>query len=301
MTRLVAAGPAAARLLAICLSAALTACAHLPESRLPREGLATPPKIEIDPDTGVHTLELDVLTYNVEGLPWPVRSGRRQALAAIGAALAAMRERGEAPDIVLIQEGFVSATETLIALSGYANAVPGPDRNDRPPATPGHGDRGFRRAGRRSRGERLGKWLHSGLYLLSDYPIAERRVWPFRHCAGFDCLANKGVLFARLDIPGLPVPLQVFNLHLNSRRASGESLSRTNPAHRLQVAELDLFLDRVHDPSQPLIFGGDFNTRRSEERFAHLEARHPFAIVRHYCTVTVEDCEILMSFDGDAP
>ena len=284
------------------LALLLTAgCAHLPESALPRRGLNAAPEVRVDPDTGRHSLEIDVLTYNVEGLPWPLRSGRRRALARIGAELGAMRARGEAPHIVLIQEGFIGATGELIAASGYANAIAGPDRHQRPPPTPELSDRAFREAGRRSRGERLGKWWHGGLYLLSDFPVREHWVWPFRHCAGFDCLANKGVQFARLEVPGLPVPLQVFNLHLNSRGASGERLERTNPAHRLQVDELDYFLERVYHPDLPLVFGGDFNTRRSSERFGHLEARHPFPIVRHYCAVTVDDCEVRMSFDGDEP
>lgn len=276
-------------------------CAHLPESQLPQGGASVAPEIRVDPGTGRRSIEIDVLTYNVEGLPWPVRRRRRGALARIGAELGAMRARGKAPHIVLIQEGFTRAAGDLIAASGYANAVAGPDRRHRPPRVPEVSDRGFRKAGRRARGERLGKWLHSGLYLLSDFRISEHWVWPFRHCAGFDCLANKGVLFVRLEIPGLPSPLQVFNLHLNSRRASGERLRRTNPAHRLQLDELDHFLGRVYDPSQPMVFGGDFNTRRSEERFGYLQARHAFPIVRHYCTVTVDDCEILMSFDGDEP
>jgi len=291
---------AASRCLALTLLLA-GGCAHLPDASLPQRGLEAPAEIRIDPETGRHSLELDVLTYNVEGLPWPVRSGRRAALARIGSELGAMRDQGRAPHIVLIQEGFISATGELIAASGYANAVAGPDRRHRAPPSPEISDPKFRTAGRRARGERLGKWLHSGLYLLSDYPIIEHHVWPFRHCAGFDCLANKGVLFARLDIPGLPAPLQVFNLHLNSRRASGEKLRRTNPAHRLQLDELDHFLDRVHRPSEPMVFGGDFNTRRSQERFGYLEARHPFPIVRHYCSVIVDDCEILISFDGDEP
>jgi hypothetical protein len=35
-----------------------------------------------------------VMTYNVEGLPWPVRKGRGEALKKIGFELAAMRVQG---------------------------------------------------------------------------------------------------------------------------------------------------------------------------------------------------------------
>ena len=43
-------------------------------------------------------------------------------------------------------------------------------------------------------------------------------------CAGFDCLANKGVLLARIAVPGMAQPLTVANAHLNARKAAGVSV-----------------------------------------------------------------------------
>ena len=74
-----------------------------------------------------------VMTYNVEGLPWPVRKGRGQALKAIGGELAAMRAAGRQPDVVLIQEGFRSEIWDLIDESGYPYVARGPNKGQRDP------------------------------------------------------------------------------------------------------------------------------------------------------------------------
>jgi hypothetical protein len=65
------------------------------------------PKTEDTPPAAFHPVgpmkpvELSVMTYNVEGLPWPVRFGRGSKLKAIGRQLAALREKGLQPDVVL--------------------------------------------------------------------------------------------------------------------------------------------------------------------------------------------------------
>ena len=50
------------------------------------------------------------------------------------------------------------------------------------------------------RGERSGKVAGSGLQILSDYPIVaiRRQAFPEAACAGYDCLANKGIVMALL-------------------------------------------------------------------------------------------------------
>ena len=49
---------------------------------------------------------LSVMTYNVNGLPWPVAFGREAALERIGARLAEMRRGERQPRLVLLQEAF---------------------------------------------------------------------------------------------------------------------------------------------------------------------------------------------------
>ena len=91
------------------------------------------------------------------------------------------------------------------------------------------------------------------------------------------------------------------NTHLTARRAAGVPRPRTHDAHRRQIDEIVALLHEVLDPAQPFIFGGDFNTRRSHERYLYQNARLPGTVVRYYCTRVVTDCAIALSWDGHAP
>src|SRR6478735_2002906 len=51
---------------------------------------------------------LAVMSYNVEGLPAPVRFGRAASLARIGQRLALMRSEKREPNIVMLQEAFAA-------------------------------------------------------------------------------------------------------------------------------------------------------------------------------------------------
>lgn len=292
-------GPVTVALM-LCL---LAGCAApLRTARPPQDAVASLPEIRVDPETGEHAIEISVLTYNVAGLPWPVRSDRDIALRQIGDYLGELRAVGREPDIVLVQEGFIADFADLVAASGYPNHVHGPLAGDRaPPLDNGLAD-SFRRREFRLRGEGWGKWLGSGLHILSNFPILDFAVRPFRYCAGLDCLANKGVMLARIEVPGLPVPLDVVNTHLNARGAAKVPRDRTLIAHNLQIDEMEAFLEAAHTPGHPLIFGGDFNTRNAGDRIAYaLERAEGMMIASYYCTRIVDDCDIRISFDGDEP
>lgn len=293
---------------AICLAAvalALAGCVSHPVAPgLPQTALARTPEINVGAGTGERSLEISVMTYNIAGLPWPVRAGRGRALARIGAHLGALRAQGLEPDVVLIQEGFIGKMGDLIERSGYPNFARGPLAGDRAPKFKPSLAADYKRKKYRRKGEGLGKWTSGGLYVLSNFPILEVQTRPFRYCAGFDCLANKGVQLVRLEIPGMPVPLEVLNTHLNARRSSAVPVARTLMAHHLQVEELIEFLREVRNPEQPLIFGGDFNTRHNEERIKFgLERAKGLNLMEssYYCTRVVHDCDIRVSFDGDEP
>ena len=51
----------------------------------------------------------------------------------------------------------------------------------------------------------------------------------------------------------------------------------------------------------PLIFGGDFNMRHSEDRWAGFSRYHPLTLVHEVCVDPASGCEVRMSWDGDAP
>ena len=224
--------------------------------------------------------ELTVLTYNIRGLPWPVAKGRRQALREIGRELARMRAAGHAPDIVLIQEGFEDVGE-LVRLSGYRYSASGPRRGDRPAeAVP---SRGFARTRYLSSGEGWGKFTSGGLHVLSDHPLMEVMTEAYRYCAGFDCLASKGAMMVRVDVPAIPGGVDVVNTHMNSRRAAKVPFSRSLRAHNLQVEELRAFIARNRHPGAPLIVGGDFNVKDAPDRYDYMAQAQPFTVVSAYC------------------
>ncbi len=261
----------------------------------------TPP-VAFAPQGPIKPLELSVMTYNVEGLPWPIRMGRGEALKAIGRQLAVMRQKGVEPDVVLLQEGFREETADLIALSGYPHVARGPRKKQRDASliVPDERPR-FKRVKYRHKGEGWGKWGSSGLWVLSNYPINWVKSHAYHYCAGLDCLANKGVMLVSLDVPGLPTPVEIADTHLNSKGASGVPRSRATAAHHLQADELKRFMQQDRTPGAPLIVGGDFNVMHSAARFDHVMADYPFAVVSRWCHERPGACDTQISYDGDAP
>lgn len=226
-------------------------------------------KDAFDPLSQPVAAPLSVMTYNVEGLPWPARINRRASLLHIANRLHALRAAGRQPHVVLLQEVFSDDARAMARSAGYAFIAFGPsahgtgDVRQSVPTTgisPDH-----------LHGEGLGKLLDSGLVILSDYPIGRVRSMAFADaCAGFDCLANKAAMAAEIELPGRAGPVTIVNLHLNARKASGVAVERANAAYRRQASALQHFLSAT-DPARPLVVGGDFNIGRSAPRRAAIE------------------------------
>ena len=292
------------RLTAAAISAAgLAACATHPRPDALPQLASKVPQIVQDRHGDGYRVTLSVLTYNVTGLPWFVRSGREAALRRITAGLRQLAEQGRAPDLLLLQEAFTPTAGRIGIRAGYPNWVRGPRARDDSSLDAPALDPAF--LGGRSfwKGERAGKLLPSGLYLYSVYPVLDLQMTPFgaNSCAGYDCLANKGVMLAVIAIPGVPTPIQVLNTHLNSRGASGVDKSRSLYAHNRQIDEIKLFLDRHLRPDWPFIYGGDFNTRRSADRFNHKIERMPGTVVQYYCELVRQDCNRRVTFNSSQP
>ena len=248
-------------------------------------------------DPQVVRTTLDVLTYNIEGVPG--RRGRRADLAEIARRLRDMRAAGKAPDIVLFQEAFSRPAKAQARQGGYAHIAAGPSARDRRDL-PARGDRPNSKW---RKGEIGLKVVGSGLVIASAYPISVQNGQPFsrRACAGFDCLSNKGTLHARIRIPGVPDELEVFNTHMNAQRASGVRAARHLPVHQAQARELADFIDEVRQPGNPAILGGDFNMRASEDRFDFFTAAHSLELVHRHCLRQPTSCSVGVSWDGDEP
>lgn len=240
------------------------------------------PKAETRAD-GRKAVRLRVLLWNVEGLPWPIRRGREPKLAAIADWIAKRRKAGLGPDILILHKAFTPEASQIAKNGRFAAIVPGPALDQRrAPTTPAAGftggDRwrrtlpaspppaGFTDGARWWKGEGIGKWLDGGLYIATDLPLnyAESEAFGPDSCAGFDCLSNKGAALVRINIPGAPAPLFVFNTHRNSREPSGVSIARAEQAHVLQTRENDAVLAEVGD--QALIAAGDFNNYRAGDK-----------------------------------
>ena len=278
----------------------LAGCVSLPEPRSASCEAAKRPPISLAEDGRTRSMRLDVLTYNIEGLPKSVRGGRPARLRELGAILADLRSRGEAPDIVMFQEVFSRSARNAVLASGYPTLAPGPGARDRRP--PSNGGRLPGRSNPR-KGEFGLKLASSGLVIASEFPMAARGAWPFGRssCAGFDCLANKGLALARVTIPGLPAPLDLYTTHMNSMGASRVKEARHVAAHARQAREIGEHLD-AHTPAWvPVILAGDFNMRAAPVRFRAFEAVHGLELVHTACLADPDACDVRVSWDGDAP
>lgn len=168
----------------------------------------------------VSATELRVLSYNIWGLPAPIGQDLEPRVERIAEAI-------QAYDIVLIQEAFDSHTASLPERAGFPYAYH--HRN-------------------------ADLWRQpSGLMVLSRFPIVETDFMPFPGLAPPDLLANKGVLFARVQHPEIGY-LDLYNTHYQSRQQPDAANIRI---HSNNATLKQLLLK--HHQYHPTIIGGDFN------------------------------------------
>ena len=97
---------------------------------------------------------------------------------------------------------------------------------------------------------------NGGVITFSRWPILEEEDIDFAECgqASQDCLANKGVKYAK--IKKLDKVYHVFGTHMDAGSQSDDMFAR-----RTQMAEIRDFIADLEIPeSEAVIFGGDFNT-----------------------------------------
>lgn len=211
-----------------------------------------------------------------------------------------MREAGTGPDLILFQEMFSGAAKKAVASSGYPAIESGPRRTTRAPKEP------LERLPGRANVKRGEVGIHltgSGLAIASRYPIVATDMIAYgaQACAGLDCLANKGIMLARIVIPGAPTPIDVYGTHMNSRGASKAPEPRNLAAHDRQTLEASYFIDSTHDDNFPIIFGGDFNMKHSEGRWENFSRYQSLTLAHRVCANKSSGCEVKMSWDNDEP
>lgn len=174
-------------------------------------------------------VDVHVVSFNIKGLPELLLSSAypTSRYAEIGEKLG----KPGGPGIVVLQEAFNSGTKQLLAAANFPYVAKGPGA-----------------------GSQFG--FDSGLYVLSRYPIMEEKTAAFGPdlCLRWDCFANKGVQLVRLQVPGLPLPLEVYNTHLQAGRED-------MPTRERQAEVLVKFFHQQHRLGSPVIFAGDFNFR----------------------------------------
>lgn len=279
-------GPALARAVAIVALAAFVLWAMLPNgdaARIERRAEcydpARLPRVMERAD-GQRAMRLSILLYNVEGLPFPARLERKYELARIADWLKRRRAAGHAPDILFLHKAFTPAASAIAKAGGYDWILPGPSRRlRRNPVAAAPRPAGYDADAQWLKGEGVGKWLDSGLYIATDLPLFTRNIAPFSTaaCAGYDCLANKGGMVATLILPEVPEPLHLFNTHRNSREPSGVSKARAEAAHRIQTQENDRLLDDLM--TGPIIAAGDFNMRRAGDEIGRFASDPGFGLI----------------------
>lgn len=174
-----------------------------------------------------------VMTWNVHGLPSPLRLGGARSYRHMVELLAA-----EPLDVLVLQEAFVSAAKGIPAIARYENVVFGAGAS-----LPIH-------------------LLGSGLVLASHHDLSDtsRMSFGWRRCVGVDCLANKGVLTARVHMPETHV--DVFTLHLNKHRYPHELPKQARSEIFEQIALLRRYVEDSRNATIPAIIAGDFNFDR---------------------------------------
>ena len=217
--------------------------------------------------------ELSVLTYNIEGLPWPARSGRSEDLSRIADQLRTLRAQHRQPHVVLFEEAFSHKARAIAREAGYRYIADGPSASDTGAPATSIADRAFNAAARFFAGEKWGKWRGSGLRIASDFPILDVKRMAYSTCAGLDCLANKGAVLVTIAVPGVAQPVAIVDTHLNSRRAARVSIDRSFYAYQRQVDALSDFVRANIRPGMPFIIAGDFNAGQEPRRRDYLLQR----------------------------
>ena len=176
-----------------------------------------------DPVAPGEHVALDVLTYNVFLRPvLPDSQTTRTAL---------MPDHLRGHDVLLLQEAYSNRhRERRLAERADDYSYPSPVLGR---------DRGLAQDG--------------GVVILSRWPIEDERQRLFgKLCDRSDCLADKGILYARIEKQGQA--FHVFATHLQSGRISRDTRERQMSVLRDWIDALDLPAD------EPVLIGGDFNT-----------------------------------------
>jgi endonuclease/exonuclease/phosphatase family metal-dependent hydrolase len=184
---------------------------------------------------------IDFLTYNTWGKPGLLGTDEKSRFQLLGPAI---RPFG----IVTLQETFTRHAKSMAAASQFPHQQ------------------------RTKNGDLF--HLNAGLFTLSRYPIVTTDFAKFKQAGDFDRFANKGVLFTRLNVPGIG-EVDVYTTHYQSKQEEKYSKIRLHDNSVLDA------LVKKHAKGNPTILSGDFNMTPDsveyKDLFARLNFRDAFA------------------------
>ena len=214
----------------------------------------------VEGHTYTHSKVLKVLSYNIQGLPWPFALTAKR-FKDIGKVLEQRKKDGTAPDLVLLQESFIPKTKDLRKYADYPYVAKGPGL-----------------CARMNTGRIACALGNSGIYILSLHPIVKQARTGFskKHCGTADCWANKGVQMALIAPEGLPFQIPIFNTHMQAN----------DPYEADRIAQnsiIKTFLDEKNPEDLPFIFAGDFNFRPNLQSFHDFVQKTGLLDVGQFC------------------
>ncbi|MEI7055208.1 sphingomyelin phosphodiesterase [Nocardioides sp. CCNWLW239] len=199
--------------------------------------------------------DLSVLTHNVAMLP-AILGGKANTTRA---GLFAEADHLHGHDVVVLEEAFDNApSDTLKSrlASQYPHQTPVLGRS------------------RSGWDETLGSYSaltpeDGGVTVLSRWPITHRAQYVYADGCGADWFANKGFVYARLDVDGRPVHVVGTHVQAEDPACFGSGAD----VRAEQFAELDGFLDGLAiPPDEPVVITGDLNVVKESPEYATMLA-----------------------------
>lgn len=176
-----------------------------------------------------------VLTYNTWGKPGFLGTDLKRRFGLIGPAVGGR-------DVVALQETFTSRAGELEDTAGYPTFV------------------------RQTKGAFLK--TNAGLTIMAAHPQLATDFVAFEQAAAGDWFARKGVLFLRLDVPGVG-PVDVFDTHFQAKEGA-----KYEDIRKHDVDVLVKFV-KAKGAGNPTFIMGDFNADPDSAPVAQLEAALP--------------------------
>jgi endonuclease/exonuclease/phosphatase family metal-dependent hydrolase len=202
--------------------------------------LCEAPKIPLQPAEPDRLTRFTVVQYNIMDRPfWVGHEGQRERVCRIPQVLARGIAAQEHVDVLVFNESFSGICAEglrmtdLLALYGWRYSLP-----------------------------MVSTWWkpsNGGIFIASRWPIVASQDMIYTACRFPDCLAAKGVQYARIEkmVDGRTTLYHVFGTHMQAWGGVEVASVRSK-----QAREMATFIARQNIPStQPVLVAGDFNTR----------------------------------------